>query len=120
MDSTTQAEAAPDRFAPVAWVLLDWAASAFSTVMITLVVAYVDRVAFAGRESPDGVLVFPWGVRPSVIWEWTIAVAMLASAALAPWFSAWADRTRRHQAALVASVIGGVGGLFLLAAAPPA
>jgi MFS-type transporter involved in bile tolerance (Atg22 family) len=28
-----------DRFARAAWILLDWAASAFSTVLITLVVA---------------------------------------------------------------------------------
>ena len=119
MDSTTPADAAPSRFAPLAWVLLDWAASAFSTVMITLIVAYVDRVAFAGHESAAGVRVFPWGVPPGVVWAWTIAVAMLASAALAPWLSAWADRTRRHQAALIASVLGGVGGLILLAAAPP-
>lgn len=119
MHSKPPADAAPGRFAPFAWVLLDWAASAFSTSMITLIVAYVDRIAFAGSESADGVRVFPWGVPPGVVWAWTIAGAMLATAVLAPWLSAWADRTRRHQAALVASVGGGVGGLLLLAAAPP-
>ena len=41
------------RFTQVAWVLLDWAASGFSTVLITLLVAYIEKVAFADR---------PWGL----------------------------------------------------------
>ena len=45
------------RFVRLAWILLDWAGSAFSTVLITLVVAYVERVAFADR---------PWGLAPGV------------------------------------------------------
>jgi UMF1 family MFS transporter len=93
-----------------AWILLDWAASAFSTVLITLIVTYVERVAFA-----DGA----WGVPAGVIWAWTLAAAMLVSAAIAPGLSAWADRTRRHQAALVGSVCLGAAALVALAAAPP-
>jgi len=99
------------RFARVAWILLDWAASAFSTVLITLVVAYVEKVVFAGGA---------WGVAPGVIWARTIAVAMLASAVLTPWAAAWADRRHAHERALIASVVVGVAGLVLLAAAPPA
>jgi UMF1 family MFS transporter len=94
----------------VAWILLDWAASGFSTVLITLVVAYVEKVAFADR---------PWGLAPGVVWPWTLAAAMLASAVIAPGFSAWADRRRRHKSALLVSVVAGAGGLLLLAAAPP-
>ena len=33
--------------APAAWILLDWAASRFSTISITLVVAHVDTMVFA-------------------------------------------------------------------------
>jgi UMF1 family MFS transporter len=93
-----------------AWVLLDWAASGFSTVLITLIVTYVERIAFA-----DGA----WGMPAGVVWAWTLAAAMLVSAGIAPGLSAWADRTRRHQAALVASVCLGATGLMALAAVPP-
>lgn len=54
------------RFARSAWILLDWAASGFSTVLITLVVAYVERVVFR-----DG----GWGMPAGVIWAWTLAAA---------------------------------------------
>ena len=101
----------PDRFTAFAWILLDWAASAFSTVLITLIVAYFEKVVFAGR---------PWGMAAGVVWSWTLAAAMLASALVAPGLSAWADRRGRHQAALVGSVIVGAAALLALAAAPPA
>jgi len=112
MSAASPAPAAgPDRFTACAWILLDWAASAFSTVLITLVVAYVEKVAFVDR---------PWGLAPGVVWPWTLAAAMLASALVAPGFSAWADRRGRHQAALLASVLAGALALMVLAAASPA
>jgi len=101
---------AASRFAAVAWVLLDWAASAFSTVLITLIVAYVERVVFADNA---------WGVPGGVVWAWMLAVAMLVSAVAAPFLSAWADRTRRHKSALMASVAAGSLGLLALGAVPP-
>jgi MFS transporter, UMF1 family len=100
----------PGRLAPVNWVLLDWAASAFSTISITLLVAYVERIVFADRA---------WGVPGGVVWAWTMAAAMLASAVLAPFLAAWADRNRGHRRALVGSVAAGSGACLLLAAAPP-
>ena len=102
--------AASSRFAATAWVLLDWAASAFSTIQITLIVAYVERVVFADKA---------WGLSGGVVWAWTLAVAMLVSAAIAPVLAAWADRTRRHKSALVASVAAGSAALLLLGAVPP-
>jgi UMF1 family MFS transporter len=111
-DHASRAAPSPGaRRARVAWVLLDWAASAFSTVLITLVVTYVERIAFA-----DGA----WGVPAGVVWAWTLAAAMLAAGLLAPLLSALADRTDSHQRALMAAVVAGVAGLFLLSAAPPA
>jgi UMF1 family MFS transporter len=95
----------------LAWILLDWAASAFSTVLITLVVAYVERIVF-----PAGWLEVPAGV----VWAWTLAIAMLASAVLAPLAAAWADRRHAQQQAVVAATVVGAGGLALLAAVPPA
>lgn len=99
------------RFARFSWILLDWAASGFSTAVITLVVTYVEKVVF-----PQG----GWGVAAGVIWAWTLAAAMLGTALIAPWAAAWADRRDAHQRALVIATLGGVGGLLLLAAVPPA
>lgn len=106
----SQPPAEPSRFTATSWILLDWAASAFSTVLITLVVAYVKKFVCADR---------PWGLAPGVIWAWTLAAAMLASAVIAPGISAWADRRRRHKTALLGSVAVGAGSLFLLAAITP-
>ena len=110
----THPSAASDRdprFARFAWIMIDWAASAFSTVLITLVVAYVEKVALPGGA---------WGMEAGVVWAWTLAAAMLVSAALAPWAAAWADRRDAHQRALVAGTLVGVGGLIALAAVPTA
>ena len=111
-DAPQHDAAAPSasRSAAIAWVMLDWAASAFSTVQITLIVAYVERVVFADKA---------WGLSGGVVWAWTLAVAMLVSAAAAPFLSAWADRTRRHKTALLASVAAGSLALLMLGAAPP-
>jgi UMF1 family MFS transporter len=100
----------PDTFARVAWILLDWAASAFSTVLITLVVAYVEKLVFATGG---------WGLEAGVIWSWTLAAAMLVSAVVVPWAAAWADRRDGHQRALIAATCVGAGGLVALAVAPP-
>jgi UMF1 family MFS transporter len=104
------ASSRPGRFARSAWILLDFAASAFSTVLITLVVAYVEKLVFATGG---------WGLEAGVIWAWTLAAAMLASAVLVPWAAAWADRRDGHQRALVVATCVGAGGLVMLAAAPP-
>ena len=98
------------RFAAVNWVLLDWAASAFSTILITLVVAYVERVVFADAA---------WGVAGGVVWAWLMAAAMLASALLAPFLSAHADRTHGHKRWLLIATAVGAGACLLLAAVPP-
>ena len=100
-----------DTKARVAWILLDWAASAFSTVLITLVVAYVEKIVM-----PDG----GWGVSAGIVWAWTLSAAMLCSAVIAPLAAAWADRHDAHQRALIVGTLIGVGGLLALAAVPPA
>ncbi len=97
--------------ARIAWVLLDWAASGFSTVLITLVVAYVEKIVM-----PDG----GWGMSAGVVWAWTLSAAMLCSAVIAPCAAAWADRHDAHQRALVAGTLLGAGGLLALACVPQA
>jgi UMF1 family MFS transporter len=98
-------------FARAAWVMLDWAASGFSTVLITLVVAYVERGVFHGGG---------WGLEAGVIWAWTLAAAMLVSAVVSPWAAARADRHDAHQRWLALGTLVGAGGLVALAATPPA
>ena len=100
-----------DRRAAFAWILLDWAASAFSAILITLVVAYVERVVFADAA---------WGVPGGVVWAWILAAAMLASALLAPFLSAHADRTHSHKRWLLIATAVGAGACLGLAAVPPA
>ncbi|MEI6505102.1 MAG: MFS transporter [Planctomycetota bacterium] len=99
------------RPAAIAWILLDWAASAFSAILITLVVAYVERVVFADAA---------WGVDGGVVWAWIMAAAMLASALLAPFLSAHADRTHSHKRWLLIATAVGAGACLGLAAVPPA
>ena len=99
----------PDRSAAVAWILLDWAASAFSAILITLVVAYVERVVFADAA---------WGVPGGVVWAWIMATAMLVSAVLAPFLSAHADRTHGHKRWLLIATAVGAGASLALAAVP--
>ena len=94
----------------MAWILLDWAASAFSTILITLVVTYVEKIVFADSA---------WGVAGGVVWAWIIAATMLVSACAAPWLCAWADRSHAHQQALLAAVVVGSGACLALAAVPP-
>ena len=109
MTVTTGDDAAPRPGTVVAWTLLDWAASAFSTVQITLLVTYADRFVFADRA---------WGVEAGVVWAWILGTAMLASAVLTPWLAARADRLHAHRQALVASVVTGSTALAALAAVP--
>lgn len=97
------------RSAVLAWVLLDWAASGFSAISITLLVAYFDRIVFL-----DGYHGLPAGV----LWAWTLAIAMLLSAFLAPVLSAWVDRNNAHQMAVVLSSAFGAAACMVLAMLP--
>lgn len=109
-DSGTSADGLQVGFGPAcAWVLLDWGASAFSTILITLVVTYAERVVYADAA---------WGVPAGVVWAWIIAAAMVVSALLAPWLSARADRSGGHQRAVAESVVAGTAGCVLLALVP--
>jgi len=94
----------------LAWVLLDWGASSYSTIQITLMVAYVEREVFATK---------PWGIGGGTVWAWTLGIAMLASAIISPLAAGWADRYARHRMALAASVLTGSLACLGLGLAPP-
>ncbi len=95
------------------WILLDWAASAFSTISITLLVAYIEKVVFL--DSPSEV---SWGLPGGVIWAWTLAASMLASAIAIPSMASWADRHQAQRRALAASVLTGSLSCMLLGCVP--
>ncbi len=94
----------------LAWVLLDWGASSYSTIQITLMVAYIEQVVFATE---------PWGIGGGTVWAWTLGTAMLASAIISPLAAGWADRYARHRTALAASVLTGSLACLGLGLTPP-
>ena len=93
----------------MAWIFLDWAASGFSTISITLLVAYFNKIVFAAGG---------WGVPGGVLWAWTLAATMLLSALVSPFLSAWVDRRHMHQRAVVISSIAGAAACITLALLP--
>ena len=86
----------------MAWIFLDWAASGFSTISITLLVAYFNKIVFATGG---------WGVPGGVLWAWTLAATMFLSAVVSPFLSAWVDRRHIHQRAVVLSSIAWCNGM---------
>ncbi|MCA9135510.1 MAG: MFS transporter, partial [Planctomycetales bacterium] len=64
------------------WSLYDWANSAYSTLIITVLIAYIQRVVFP---------VDRWGTTGAVIWAWGIAASMFFGAILSPILGAVAD-----------------------------
>jgi Permeases of the major facilitator superfamily len=93
----------------VAWIFLDWAASGFSTISITLLVAYFNKIVFATGG---------WGIPGGVLWAWTLAATMLLSALVSPFLSAWVDRRHIHQRAVVISSMLGAAACITLALLP--
>ena len=93
----------------MAWIFLDWAASGFSTISITLLVAYFNKIVFASGG---------WGIPGGVLWAWTLAATMLLSALVSPFLSAWVDRRHLHQRAVVLSSMLGAAACITLALLP--
>lgn len=93
-----------------AWASYDWANSAFSTLSITIVVAYIQKVVFPEAE---------WGSIGATVWAWGIAGSMLAAAILSPITGALADARANKRGWLAATALGGAAAGLLLAAAPP-
>lgn len=80
----------------VAWALCDWANSAYSTLLITFVVAYIQRVVLPGDA---GVRVYGWG----------LGLSMFLAAWLSPICGAMADaRANKRTWLLTTSFAGAV------------
>jgi MFS transporter, UMF1 family len=79
----------------LAWAMYDWANSAYTTLMITVLVAYIQRVVFPTDR---------WGTTGAVVWAWGISLSMLMGALLSPIVGSIADAsgTKRHWLAMTA------------------
>jgi UMF1 family MFS transporter len=74
----------------VAWALCDWANSAYSTLLITIVVSYLQGFVLPGDR---GILVYGWG----------LGVSMFLSAWLSPILGAMADARANKRTWLLAT-----------------
>jgi len=88
-----------------AWAMYDWANSAFSTLLITVVLHYLEEVVLPGRL---GASIFAWG----------IGGAMLISAVLSPIVGAMADANRSKRRWLALTAFGGAIAAALMALLP--
>lgn len=91
-----------------AWMLFDWAAQPFFTVVITFIFGpyFVSRLA---TNPADG----------QTVWGYTIAVAGIIIAILSPVLGAIADETGRRKPWIAFFAVIKVGALFLLWQATP-
>jgi len=93
-----------------AWATYDWANSAFSTLSITLLVAYMENVVFP--ESRYGNL-------GPIVWAWGISISMLVAALLSPILGALADAQAGKRRWLAITALGGAGAAIAIGLCPP-
>jgi MFS transporter, UMF1 family len=85
----------------VAWALCDWANSAYSTLLITILVSYLQAFVLPGDA---GILAYGWG----------LGLSMFLSAWLSPILGAMADaRANKRTWLLTTSYIGAMCGVLL-------
>ena len=89
-----------------AWAMYDWANSAYSTLLITVVLHYLQEIVLPGRRGPA---VFAWG----------IGGAMLVAAVLSPIVGAAADANRSKRRWLAGTAFSGAGAAVAMAVLPP-
>jgi len=89
-----------------AWSMYDWANSAYSTLMITIMMLYLQSELFPDDE---GVLIYGWG----------IGLTMFAAAVLSPIFGAIADAHASKRRWLATTALTGAGASCLMFFATP-
>jgi UMF1 family MFS transporter len=94
----------------LAWCLYDWANSAYTTLMISVLVVYVQRIVF-----PEQV----WGTTGAVVWAWSVSGAMLAGGILSPILGAAADLWEGKRIGFALSALSGGGACLAMALVPP-
>jgi len=94
----------------VCWAMYDWANSAYTTLLITVLIAYIQRVVF----PPD-----QWNQTGAVVWAWGISLSMLLGAVLSPLVGALADASGNKRLLLAATAGTGAIASVLLGLIPP-
>ena len=90
----------------VAWALCDWANSAYSTLLITIVVSYLQAFVLSGDA---GILAYGWG----------LGVSMFISAWLSPILGAMADARANKRTWLLCTSYTGAACSVLMGVVPP-
>ncbi len=94
----------------LAWATYDWANSAYSTLSITILVNYLQRVVFPSDRFGD---------TGAVVWAWGISGSMLLAAILAPVVGAMADANSNKRTWLAITGLGGAVAAVALGLIPP-
>ena len=100
----------PQRRAVLAWAMYDWANSAYSTLSITILFAYIQFETFPTSTS---------GSTGPVVWAWGISLSMLVAAILSPILGALADAHATKAAWLRFTALAGATFAVALALVPP-
>lgn len=91
------------------WALYDWANSAYSTLVITVLVAYIQRVVYP-EES--------WGTTGAVVYAWGISLSMLLGALLSPLVGAMADAQQNKRGWLAVTAFSGAAASVAMGLVP--
>ena len=94
----------------LAWAMYDWANSAYSTLSITILVAYLQYVVFPADT---------WESTGPVVWAWGIGLSMFCAALLSPILGALADAHASKAAWLRRTALTGAGCGVAMALVPP-
>lgn len=90
----------------VAWAFCDWANSAYSTLLITILVSHLQGFVLPGNA---GILAYAWG----------LGVSMFLSAWLSPILGAMADARANKRTWLLTMSFAGAAGGILMGLIPP-
>jgi UMF1 family MFS transporter len=92
------------------WAMYDWANSAYTTLLITVLIAYIQRVVFPSEQ---------WGRTGAVVFAWGISLSMLLGAILSPIVGAIADAHASKRRWLAITALTGSAASILLGIVPP-
>lgn len=90
------------RYQIAAWCCYDWADSGYTTLLITILVVYFQKVVFADQSTLG-----------AVVWAWSFAASMLIGALLSPFLGSLADSYQAKRLGLAISAL--VGGASCIA-----
>ena len=96
---------APQRREVFAWAMYDWANSAYSTLLITIVMHYIQEIVLPGDAGP---VAFAWG----------IGGGMIIAAILSPIVGAAADANQNKRRWLAGTAFCGAAAAVAMAMMP--